>query len=148
MDPISALGLTCNVLDLVDRAIKCGKVVYKIQKDGFTDDQADLETIADTMEEVVTGLKQAPANNNIRKSALDPEIVKLLFKTSVICTNLRDLIKKCQPEKKGSWRSAFGAAIVKMVKKSEIESLKTDLETCRSNLTVLFSASAQYDTGL
>ena len=81
MEPLTALGLVCNVLQLVDQAIKCGKIVHKLHKDGFTDDQTDLEAVADTMEEVVTGLQKAPNNANVRKSALNPEIAKLLTKS-------------------------------------------------------------------
>jgi hypothetical protein len=149
MDPLTALGLVCNVLDLVNRAANCGKTVHKLHKDGFTDDQADLEAIADTMEEVVTGLLQkAPNNASGGKSALDQETAKLLTKSTLLCIDLRDLVKKCRPETKGSWRSAGVAALVKLVRKSEIESLKTDLETCRSSLTAVLSAATQYGSSL
>jgi hypothetical protein len=146
MDPATAIGLACNVLDLVDRAIACGKTVHKLHKDGFTEDQADLGAVADTMEEVVTGLQKAPTNAKVRKSALDPEIAKLLTKSTLFCINLRDLLKKCQPETKGSWRSAGVAALTKLVRKSEIESVKNDLEACRASLAIVLSAATQYDS--
>lgn len=148
MDPLTALALACNVLQLVDQAIKCGQIVQKLHKDGFTDDQSDLEAVADTMEGVVTALQKAPNNANVRKSALDPEITKLLTRSSTLCASLRDLIKKCQPETKGSWRSAGVAALAKLVHKSEIESLKNDLETCRASLAAVFSAATQYGLSL
>ena len=85
MEPLSALSLACDVLDLVERAIKCGKIVYKLYKDGFTDDQDDLETVADTMETVVAGLQKAPIKANVRKSAMDPQIVKLLTQSTKLC---------------------------------------------------------------
>jgi ribosomal 50S subunit-associated protein YjgA (DUF615 family) len=93
-------------------------------------------------------LQKAPNNANVRKSSLDPEIAKLLTKSIIISTSLRDLIKKCQPETKDSWRSAFLAAVVKLVRKSDIESLKNDLETCRASLAVVFSAATRYDSSL
>jgi hypothetical protein len=96
MDPLTALGLVCNVLDLVGKAIKCGKTVYKLYKDGFTEDQEDLESVAGTLESVVTGLQKAPNNANIRKSAMDPQIVKLLTESTKLCVELRDLVKKCK----------------------------------------------------
>jgi hypothetical protein len=148
MDPLTAIGLACNVIDLVDNAIKCGKVVYKLYKDGFTDDQDDLKAVAETMEAVVTGLQKAPNKANVRKTALDPQITELLTRSSTLCTSLRDLIKKCQPKTKGSWGSAGVAALKKLVHKSEIESLEKDLETCRNSLVVVFSAATQYGSSL
>lgn len=146
MEPLTALGLACNVLDLMEKAIKCGKIVHKLHKDGFTDDQDDLETVADTMETVAAGLQKAPNNANIRKSAMDPQIAKLLTRSATFCASLRDLIKQCKPETKGSWRAAGVAALKKLVRKSEIESLEKNLETCRSNLTAAFSAATQYSS--
>ena len=148
MDPVTAIGLACNVLDLVDRAIKCGKIVHKLYKDGFTDDQDDLETVADTMETVVARLREAPKTANVRKSAMDPQIAQLLTKSTTLCASLRDLIKKCKPEKTGSWRAAGVAALKKLVHKSEIQTLEKNLEACRSNLGVSFSAVTQYGSSL
>jgi hypothetical protein len=96
MDPLTALGLACNVLDLVGKAIKCGTTVYKLYKDGSTEDQEDLESVAGTLESVVTGLQKAPNNANVRKSAMDPQIVKLLTESTKLCVELRDLVKKCK----------------------------------------------------
>jgi hypothetical protein len=96
MDPLTAIGLACNVLDLVGKAIKCGKTVYKLYKDGFTEDEEDLESVAGTLESVVTGLQKAPNNANTRKSAMDPQIVKLLTESTKLCVELRDLVKKCK----------------------------------------------------
>jgi hypothetical protein len=143
MDPLTALALACNVLDLVDRAIKCGKTVYKLYKDGFTEDQEDLESVTGTMESVVTGLQKAPNNANVRKSAMDPQIIKLLTESTKLCGELRDLVKKCKPETPGSWRAAGVAALKKLVHKSDIESLEKKLETCRINLIAVFSAAIQ-----
>lgn len=146
MDPVTALGLACNVLDLVEKAIQCGKIVWKLHKDGFTDDQADLETVADTMEAVVSGLQKAPNKVKVRKSDLDPQIAKLLTRSAGLCASLRDLIKKCKPDTQGSWRAAGVAALKKLVHKSEIESVEKELETCRVNLIAIFSAATRYDS--
>jgi hypothetical protein len=148
MDPVTAIGLACNVLDLVDKAIKCGKIVHKLYKDGFTDDQEDLETVADTMETVVTELHKASNTAKVRKSAMDPQIVQLLTRSTTLCASLRDLIKKCKPEKSGSWKAAGVAALKKLVHKSEIETLEKSLDTCRANLGVSFSAATQYGSRL
>jgi hypothetical protein len=143
MDPVTALGLACNVLDLVGKAIKCGKTVYKLYKDGFTEDQEDLESVAGTLESVVTGLQKVPNNANVRKSAMDPQIFKLLTESTKLCGELRDLVKKCKPKTPGSWRAAGVAALKKLVHKSDIESLEKKLETCRINLIAVLSAATQ-----
>jgi hypothetical protein len=143
MDPLTALGLASNVLDLVGNAIKCGKTVYKLYKDGFTEDQEDLEAISGILDSVVTGLQKAPNNANVRKSGTDPQIVKLLTESIKLCSELRDLVKKCKPDISGSWRAAGVAALRKLVHKSDIESLEKKLETCRINLIAVFSAATQ-----
>lgn len=144
MEPLSALALACNVLDLVERGIKCGKLVCALYRDGTTSDQDDLEAMVDTMDSVVVGLQTAPKNANIRKSVLDPQIDRLLARSTTLCTELRDLINKCKPETKGSWKTAGLAALRKVVHKSGVEALEKDLESCRSGLVALFSAATQY----
>jgi hypothetical protein len=143
MDPLTALGLASNVSDLVGNAIKCGKTVYKLYKDGFTEDQEDLEAISGILDSVVTGLQKAPNNANARKSGTDPQIVKLLTESIKLCSELRDLVRKCKPDISGSWRAAGVAALRKLVHKSDIESLEKKLETCRINLIAVFSAATQ-----
>ena len=144
MEPLSALALACNVLDLVERGIKCSKVVYALYKDGSTDDQDDLTTMANTMETVVADLKQAPTRANVRKSALDPQISKLLAKSTALCSELHGLIKKCQLGAKGSLGGAGVALFRKLVHKSEIEALVRDLQTSRTGLAALLSTATQY----
>ncbi|KAK3356858.1 hypothetical protein B0T25DRAFT_140589 [Lasiosphaeria hispida] len=141
MDPLSALAFACNVIDLVEKAIKCGQVLYVLYKDGATDDQDDIATLAGTMEAVVAGLQQAPAKAGIRKSSIDSELTRLLTKSTAICTKLRDLIKKCQPEDKGSIKAAGAALFRKLVHKSEIETLERDLQTCRTGIVSLLSTA-------
>jgi len=144
MEPLSALALACNVLDLVERGIKCGRLVCALYKDGATDDQEALEAMADTMGSVVVALQEAPRNANIRKSALDPQIDKLLARSTTLCIQLRDLVHKCQPPTRGSWKAAGLAALRKAVHKSEVEALEKDLESCRNGLVALFCAATQY----
>ena len=147
MEPLAALGLACNVLQLVDTAIACGKVVHKLHQDGSTSHQNDLTAAADTMDTVVAGLQTAPGNANVQKSAVDPQVTKLLTRATELCTSLRALIKKCQPQVKDSLRSVGSAAFNMLVHKSEIESLAKELETCRSSLVAIFTAATQYVQG-
>lgn len=144
MDPISALAFACNVLDLVEKGIKCSKAVYTLYKDGSTDDQDDLTTMAETMETVVADLQRAPIKANVRKSTLEPQIAKLLAKSTTHCSELQGLIKKCQPDAKGSLKATGLALFQKLVRKSEIEALVRDLQTCRAGLAALLSTATQY----
>jgi len=144
MEPLSALAFACNVIDLVERGVKCGQVLYALYKDGATDDQDDIATIADTMEAVVVGLQQAPAKAGIRRSAIDSELTKLLAKCTAVCTKLRDLLKKCQPEKKDSITAAGRALFRKLVHISDMEALDRELHICRTGIVSLLSAATQY----
>ena len=144
MEPLSALAFACNVLDLVEKGIKCSQALYALYKEGATDDQNDLATLVSTIDAVVTGLQQAPASAGIRKSALDSQLAKLLVRSTEICSKLRDLTKKCQPEGKGSIKAAGVALFKKIVHKSEIETLERDLQTCRAGIASLLSTATQY----
>ena len=143
MEPLSALALACNVLDLIERGIKCGKLVCALYKDGTTSDQDGLESMADTMDSVVTGLETTRQKAHVHPSAFDPRIDKLLARSTTLCTGLRDLVSACQPKTKGSWRAAGLAALRKVMHKSDIEALEKDLEVCRGGLVALFSAATQ-----
>lgn len=144
MEPLSALALACNVLDLVERGIQCGRLVSTLYRDGTTRDQDGVEDMVDTMNSVIVGLQTAQKHDNTCESALGHQIEELLVRSTALCTELRDRIRKCQPETKGSWRAAGLAALRKVLHKSGTEALEKELESCRSGLVTLFSAVTQY----
>lgn len=141
MDPVSALAFTCNILDLVGKGVKCSKTILALYKDGSTGDQDDFSSMADTIGAVVTELQQAPTTANVRQSALDPEIAKMLAKSTRLCSDLQRIIKKCKPHTTGSLKETGIALFQKLVHKSDVEALVSDLDTCRMSLFALLSTA-------
>ncbi|KAK8063639.1 hypothetical protein PG996_008291 [Apiospora saccharicola] len=56
MDPLSALSLSCNVLDLIEKAVKCAVLVKKLHHGASMEIGEDAETVYDTMQEVLSAL--------------------------------------------------------------------------------------------
>ncbi|KAK8112911.1 hypothetical protein PG984_013437 [Apiospora sp. TS-2023a] len=119
MDPLSALSLSCNVLDLIEKAVKCALLVKKLHDGASMEIGEDAETVYDNMQELQTSMDNILAHCEEHCLALD----------KVLC--------KCKPTKKSSWRSAGAAAIRLKISKSDIEGLERKLKEQRTALGML-----------
>lgn len=145
MEPVAAIAFTCNILDLIEKAIQCGKIVRKLHDIGTTDGHRELEEMTGMMETVVKDLEHAQSKVKQLKSATDSKVVDVIAKTNTLCTSLRDVLKKCKPVKEGSWRSAGLAALRTLQKSSDIRKFQKDLEGYREELSILIPITVQYD---
>jgi hypothetical protein len=82
MDPLTALSVACNVIDLVSTAISCGLAVRDIYKsvDGRTRANAALEKEVDGMKAVVLLLREK--NSKIKVFTDDEDIQKKVSELS------------------------------------------------------------------
>jgi hypothetical protein len=142
MDPVTALGLACNVLDLVKTAISLGKVAKHLHDTGSTKEHEELESLADRLDAVMSGLQTAANSAKVPKSGFDKEITSCIAECTTQCTLLRNLLADCKPEKEGSWRSANMALFRTFKNKSKIDDAHSKLEGSRAALSSLFAAAA------
>ncbi|KAK7911836.1 hypothetical protein PG985_014317 [Apiospora marii] len=136
MDPLSALSLSCNILDLIEKAVKCSLLVKKLHDGTPMGIGEDAETIYDTMQEVITALGDKNGRP-LLKPRLQTSMDNILAHCEELSRALEKVLCKCKPGRKSSWRAA-GAAIIRiMISKSDIEGLVGKLKEQRTALGML-----------
>ncbi|RYP56965.1 hypothetical protein DL769_009789 [Monosporascus sp. CRB-8-3] len=137
MDPFTTINLACNLLDLVERAIECGKIIKAFHDGRSIEGYHGLKEAAEQIETVVNDLTLAQNKTKHQKSKTDFEIENIIGKVKTSCTSLRDALQKCQPEREGSWRHASAAALRALLKSSEIRKFQKEIEDHRNELNTL-----------
>lgn len=141
MDPISALSLACNIVDLVGDAIKCGETVLNIYSSvsGLQEAQATVEREAGRIKDVAIGLtvyqSQLTANAEIKKTA-DRIVTQ--------CDALRVVLDHCRSKKKKSLLSAVNATARSMIKSGHIQRLQKELDFSRKELNTWIAVGTRY----
>jgi len=88
MDPFKALGIACNVVDLINMAIKCG-ITVKIYSsaDGFKKQQAVVQKSADEMNKIVQRLRED--QQELTKFTKDEELQRTASDCMAVWEDLR-----------------------------------------------------------
>ncbi len=109
MDPVSALALSCNILDLLELGIKAGRVVKEIYKepDGLRERHQALLDQANTLSTVAAGLQQA--QSTIALSPVDARMRDVSTKCSAVCRKIEARRHQVQAQEAqiarlGRWR--------------------------------------------
>jgi hypothetical protein len=144
MDPVTAFSLFCSVLDLVEKGVNYGIMLHKLYTDGQTDAQEGVQSNLANMDVVVAGLRKAESDAKSPGNEMDARIALVVARSATLCDTLGALLKKCKPKRQKSCGSAFAASIRILRYKSKIEDTQQKLEDCRTELNILFSATAQY----
>lgn len=143
MESLAALGLCCNILDLIQVALKCVKAVKQLRDDASTDGHASLVSQAETIGAVVTGLDGMALKLGSGQSAVQKQLRKLIISCKTSCEGVQEIMAKCRPAQEGSWRSAGMAGIRILLHKSDIEKLSNEIEACRGQLAILLATDTQ-----
>ena len=144
MDPISALALACNIIDLVDKAIKCGKTVVEVYNsvDGLQKVHKAVEDEADNLTKVVDELKFF--NSRIPLTTIDTRIQTISVEIVAYSLDLQKLLDKCRSRRPGNIWSASKATFKSFLSSSEIQQLQKKLDTSRKNLNLWISVETRY----
>ena len=142
MDPISALSLACNVIDLVGTAINCGLTVKQIYDsvDGRLKAHKVVQGETDRMKIVVNRLREN--QSRIKVFTNDDEIQKITSRCVKLSEDLQTVLDKCRAKHKTIW-SAGKATVMSVLKSGEIDDLQKDLETCRKDLNSLIAIATR-----
>ncbi|KIW27858.1 uncharacterized protein PV07_07559 [Cladophialophora immunda] len=131
MEPISALSLACNVLQLVEQAIEAAKVCKELYERGSLDENNEIERYAEGLtalnNDVEAVLKQHPATTPSRASKLQA-IANDASKTAV---ELKKVLNQLKLSKKQGIRAKGGAFLMTLRsiwKKGTIDKLRVKLE--------------------
>lgn len=140
MDPITTLSLSCNVLDLFDRAIQCGSKIKQLydSSTGHTEDQKNLQDVTNTIATIAHELQSAQFQ--IAESPSDQRMQEVAKNCSFVCDAIRSVLDKCKAKKEKSITSASSAAIRALLHKSDIERLQSELEKGMIMLNSLVTA--------
>src|ERR1700761_3775458 len=116
MDPVSAIALSCNVFDLVDRAKKCGQTIKELydSSTGYKTDHEDLDTITRSLETIVNNLKDV--HSQVANAAADGQMQQAAAKCEALSSKMHLVLDKCKAKKKGSIRSASSATLRALLK--------------------------------
>ncbi|KAJ3537472.1 hypothetical protein NM208_g6294 [Fusarium decemcellulare] len=134
MDPISGLALACNIIDLVDKAIKCGATVIEVYNstDGRHQVQRSVNDELNGLADVVKHLHlhQSQLTGHIRSSKVSEAALGIVQ----CCTQLHAVLDNCKAKQPGSLFSAAGATLKFLKKKNEIGRLQQELTSSRKEL--------------
>jgi hypothetical protein len=147
MDPITALALACNIVDLVGVAIKCGTTVVQAYNsvDGRHKAHQAVESETDRLKGVVITLQ---ANQSkLAVLTAEEEIQQTASRIATQCMKLHTILDNCRA-KKSSILSASKATLKYIINSGKIEELQRGLESYRRDLNSLIAIGTRYVTPL
>jgi Fungal N-terminal domain of STAND proteins len=133
MDPFTALGVACNVIDLVSTAISCGLAVRDIYKsvDGRTKANAALQNEADGMNAVVKSLREK--DSEIKMLTDDGDIQKTVSRCAAEAEQLQLVLEDCRAKSKTAG-GVFIALFKSSINSGKIDDLQKRLVACKDDL--------------
>jgi len=144
MDPVSGLPLACNIIQLVETAIKCGTAVIEVYNsvDGLPNAHKTVEREAYGIADVVGHLRDHQAQ--LQFPGFDSEIRNLTSRIVGQCDELRRILDECRPRKRGNVFSAGRATLKSLGKTNDIQRLQRELDFSRKRLNLLITIRTQY----
>ncbi|KAF5709500.1 NACHT domain-containing protein [Fusarium mundagurra] len=135
LEPLAALGLVCNIVQLVEVGLKTATLCKNAYRTGEPDPELSVyaQSLADTASSLTESLE-------LSKKPLNPEDVRLL----TLARNCRDteaewrkktparFLSQQQPRK----RDRFGAVLRGIINKPEIDRLESQLEKAKECLEI------------
>jgi hypothetical protein len=146
MDPISALGLACNILDLVGTAINCGLAVAQVYSsvDGLQRAHKTVDNEAKSLEQVVFHLQDSYAR--LPGVTVDDKILTISKRIVGQSLKLQQILHDCRSKKKGHLLSAVIATSRSAINNGKIIQHQKDLESSRKELNMWILVETRYST--
>jgi hypothetical protein len=144
MDPLSALSFSCNVLDLVERAIKCGRTLKELY-DSPLGQTAVSESLANFVAEtrtIVADLNSTQSNvpwSRSERGQRDKSLMLVATRCQQLASELEAVVSKCNARSPHSLASTVKAGLRGYLKRHEIERLKDELESRGTTLHTLLA---------
>ncbi|KAI1271005.1 hypothetical protein F5Y07DRAFT_406304 [Xylaria sp. FL0933] len=134
MDPISALSLACNIIDLVGKAIKGGKTVLEVYESG-NGRSVVSETInreAEGLRDLIAELQSCQSQPSYRTA--DEKMRDISTHLMSRCVELQKVLEDCRSSQKRGLLSAFEASFRLFMKNGKIEQIQQDIVSLRDEL--------------
>jgi hypothetical protein len=146
MDPISALGLASNIIQVVDfstRIIARGHELYR-SADGRTKEHAVLDSATASLSELYDSLGALRVSGVGNWTAADKQLVQLRKETKIAVRELRNALDEVALKiGHGNFQSIYQA--LKLIwNEAEINGLTTRLDSIRNQVDTVFLVSIRY----
>jgi hypothetical protein len=144
MEPVSALALACNILDLIERGYKCAATIKEVHESetGLLKKHEVLVGEISTLSDIAGAFNKT--QQEISKSLVDARMRDIAKKCLSICAAIQTLVDQCKPEKEGSFRSAAQASIRILLRKSDIDTLQSELGSAQKMMDSLVMTKTLY----
>lgn len=133
MDPVSALSLSCNVLQLIEAAVRTGQAIYKIHKKGKVEGLEDASQKLRDLDELVqcaAKLSEKPGSQATTDSARQTA-TQILQHCSQDMEALKKDLQKLESSRHGIRRSLFALKTVATGSANEVDQARSRLERSR-----------------
>ena len=127
MEPISALSLACNVLQLVEQAVEAARVCKQIYDRGSLEKNDDLEKLAEAVTAANKDLTHELTRNHSVRNARVTQLAKEATETALELQKVLNKIKFAKGAGNGVSR-AFKQTIRSLIKRGSIERLEVRLD--------------------
>ncbi len=146
MDPLSALSLSCNILDLLDLGIKTGGIIKEMYRapEGLSKRHEALLDQAATLSTIAAGLQQAGRTIAQNQNPVDARMKDVAAKCSAVRLKIEAVVAKCKAKKTDSVVSATSAAVRILLSRSDVEKLETELKDAFTELSSLVTTKTLY----
>lgn len=148
MDPLTAFGLTCNVIQVIDAGVKAVKLCREIHDHGAT--KADIR-LADTAEKLQTCYNrldtslQSKPSNSLTQSEV--ELQTLSKKCSSTSKELYNELRSLQKSSGGGRRETVSKLARRFTRGKTIKRLQEDLNRYQQVLDTVVLVDVRYDCG-
>lgn len=146
MDPLTALSLASNVIQVVDFSITLVSKGYEIYKsaDGSLAENVDTEAVTNSLNMLTAKLRR-PLKHGPNTTGIMSDDDQSLMSLCEKCTNIADdlLAKFDRVKVTGKYRKWKSArqALKSVTSKSDLEQLTSTLQTYRSEITLHITIS-------
>lgn len=146
LEPLSALSLFCNVLELAEKgvkAVKFAKDTYAAA-DGIAKDHRNLLAFSTQMEDIVIGIRGSVQTVDVLQTA-DEEVLKVAATCQDLINQYKSVLERCRAQKRGSISASTKATIRSVFAKGELENLYQSLEAQGSMLRTALASTARHN---
>lgn len=141
MDPLTTFGLACNLLTVVDAAVKCCKTIAELYEStsGYTRDWVVLQKASRDLETIERDLKAS--QSQVPPTGSRERMQDAAADCARIARRINEILVSCAPQRPGSWVFATKGFLMFAVRKSEILRLRDELETSSTKLALLVATT-------
>lgn len=103
MDPLTAFGLACNILNVVDAAVKCGKTIAELydSSSGYTHEMEDLQKALSDLEAIEHDLKSS--QSQIPATESGERMQHAAADCARIAHRINEILVSCGAQRPSSW---------------------------------------------